>query len=379
MRILIINSFCGILSTGKICAKIAEEEIRRGNEVRIAYGRGVCPERYKAIAVKIGNTMELAMHILLTRIFDWHGIGLSSYFATRKFLNWVEVWRPDIVWIHNLHGYYINWPLLFRWLKAHPEIRIKWTFHDCWPFTGHCTYFTATNCGKWRGCCEKCPILREYPGTFFYDRVSKTHVLKKRMFIGFRDLTIITPSAWLGQIVKDSFLGGYSIEVQNNTIDRSVFKPTAGDVRRRLGLEGREIVLGVASTWDRRKGLDDFIALRSLLPSEIAIVLVGLSERQIKSIPDGILGLRRTHSAVELAELYSTADWFFNPTHEENYPTVNLEAVACGCRVVTYDTGGCRETVDGVSSAIVLEGPYKTPQAFAKIVLTLRNTKGVQG
>ena len=368
-RLLLINSVCGIRSTGRICADIAKEYEAKGWEVQIAYGRmTTVPADCRKSAVRIGGTWGVRFHMLLTRLFDWHGTGLCSYFATRKFLKWAEAWRPDAVWLHNIHGYYLNYPLLFRWIKRHPEMEIRWTLHDCWAFTGHCSHFLWTGCTRWQTGCRRCPEKGEYPKSWLFSQAARNWLLKKRAFFGVKKMTLITPSKWLADLTRQSFLKEYPVQVVPNTIDTATFKPTPSEFRVRRGLAGKTIVLGVASAWDKRKGLDDFLRLRTLLSAHYVLVLVGLTMKQIASLPKGVMGIACTNSKKELAELYSAADWFFNPTREDNYPTVNLEAVACGCRVVTYDTGGSAETVEGVSSAIVLRGTDKSPEGFVRAI-----------
>ena len=368
-RLLIINSVCGIRSTGRICADIAKEYEAKGWEVQIAYGRmATVPADCRKSAVRIGGTWGVRFHMLLTRLFDWHGTGPCSYFATRKFLKWAEAWRPDAVWLHNIHGYYLNYPLLFRWIKRHPEMEIRWTLHDCWAFTGHCSHFLWTGCTRWQTGCRRCPEKGEYPKSWLFSQAARNWLLKKRAFFGVKKMTLITPSKWLADLTRQSFLKEYPVQVVPNTIDTATFKPTPSEFRVRRGLAGKTIVLGVASAWDKRKGLDDFLRLRTLLSAHYVLVLVGLTMKQIASLPKGVMGIACTNSKKELAELYSAADWFFNPTREDNYPTVNLEAVACGCRVVTYDTGGSAETVEGVSSAIVLRGTDKSPEGFVRAI-----------
>lgn len=368
-RLLLINSVCGIRSTGRICADIAKAYEAQGWEVQIAYGRmATVPADCRKYAVRIGGTWGVWLHLLLTRLFDWHGTDPCSYFATKKFLKWAEAWRPDAVWLHNIHGYYLNFPLLFRWIKRHPEMEVRWTLHDCWAFTGHCSHFLWTGCTRWQTGCRRCPEKGEYPKSWLFSQAARNWLLKKRAFCGVKKMTLITPSKWLVDLTRESFLKDYPVEVVPNTIDTATFKPTPSDFKTRRGLVGQTIVLGVASAWDKRKGLDDFLRLRTLLSAHYVLVLVGLTMQQIASLPKGVMGIACTNSKKELAELYSAADWFFNPTREDNYPTVNLEAVACGCRVVTYDTGGSAETVEGVSSAIVLRGTDKSPEGFVRAI-----------
>lgn len=382
-KALIINSVCATGSTGRIVRRIVSEYAARGWEVKIAHGREThLPENCAKCSVRIGNKWSVVFHGLLTRLFDLHGTGPCSYFATRRFLKWAEGWKPDVVWLHNLHGYYLNYELLFRWLKRHPEIEVKWTLHDCWPFTGHCAYFDYKKCEKWKTCCNACPEKRTYPASVIFSRAKRNWMNKMAAFTGVKKLTLITPSEWLASLTRQSFLKEYPVEIVNNTIDTRVFRPTPNDFRFRYHLDGKIIVLGVASVWDRRKGLDDFLLLRRLLDSDIAkqpgfarieIVLVGLTERQISALPRGVTGIIRTKNTAELVAIYSASDWFFNPTREDNYPTVNLEARACGCRVVTYDTGGSAETVEGYDKAWVLKGADKSPEGFVRLLENLES------
>lgn len=340
MKILFINSVCGIGSTGRICTDLAQQLEAEGNEVKIAYGRkGTVPEQFQKYAVRIGTDFDCKIHAIQTRLFDTHGFG--SKHATKEFLKWAEEYKPDLVWLHNLHGYYINVEMLFDWIKKHPEMQVKWTLHDCWAFTGHCSY---------------CSQLRRYPACFAMSSVSKNFERKRKAFTGVKNMTLITPSKWLADLTRQSFLKEYPVEVHYNTIDTSIFKPTPSDFRERYGLQDKIIVLGVANVWEDRKGLFDFYKLAEILDDRYVLVLVGLSEKQIKNLPKNIKGVQRTNSPQELAAIYTAADVFVNPTYEDNYPTVNLEAQACGTKVITYDTGGCKETLHIKESALVQTG-----------------------
>ena len=269
--------------------------------------------------------------------------GLGSVIATRKLVGRLKEINPDIVHIHNIHGYYLNYPILFNYLKE-ANIPIVWTLHDCWSFTGHSAYCDAVGCTKWKNGCGNCPNLKEYPISYT-DNSKNNWIRKKEIVTGVPDMTIITPSKWLAELVKESFLSEYRVEVINNGIDTDVFKPTYGDFRKRYHLEDKKILLGVASVWEKRKGLDDFIKLSEMIDDSYRIVLVGLSDNQLKTLPEGIIGITRTNSVKELAEIYTAADLFLNLTYEDNYPTVNLEAQSCGTPVITYDTGGSGESV----------------------------------
>lgn len=345
MKYLFINSVCGIGSTGRICTDLAQELEARGNEVKIAYGRDdYVPNQYRKYAVKIGTDIDRKMHALRTRLLDEHGFGSKR--ATENFLVWVEKYKPDVLWLHNIHGYYINVEMLFGWIKRHPEIQVKWTLHDCWAFTGHCSYFTMVKCEQWKDHCLYCPQLRRYPKCYLKGNVSRNFDRKKMAFTGVNKMTLIVPSKWLADLVKQSFLREYPTEVHYNTIDKNVFKPTPSDFRGKYGLQDKFVVLGVASVWDERKGLDDFIKLSEMLDEQkYSIVVVGLSKEQLSAQKKSIIGIGRTESAKELAGIYTAADVFVNPTYEDNYPTVNLEAKACGTSVITYNTGGSPESV----------------------------------
>lgn len=357
MRILLINSVCGIRSTGRICTDIADRLAAEGNEVKIAYGRENVPEKYRGYAIKIGSDIDQKLHALRTRLSDEHGFG--SEHATRNFLKTADAFDPDMVWLHNIHGYYINIEMLFEWIKKRPDMKVKWTLHDCWAFTGHCSYFTMAGCEQWRTHCLHCPQKNLYPASIIRDNCKNNFERKKAAFTGVKNLTLITPSRWLADLVKQSFLAEYPTEVCHNTIDTDIFKPTPSNFRKKYNLGDKRIVLGVASVWDERKGLNDFFKLAEILDEDSVIVLVGLTKKQVKALPQNVIGVTRTNSAKELAEIYSSADVFFNPTYEDNYPTVNLEAEACGTPVVTYNTGGSPEAVHRIDSKVIEVGNFR--------------------
>ena len=344
MRYLFINSVYGVGSTGRIVAEKCRQLRSEGHECAAAYGRA-CADNGAAQLIRIGTKADYLVHAGIVRLLDLNGYGSGA--ATRRLLRQMECFRPDVVWLHNLHGYYLNIGLLFGWLKEHPQIRVLWTLHDCWAFTGHCAHFSAVGCDRWRSGCGVCPQLRAYPKTYGPDRTQAYYRYKRACFTGVADLTLIVPSEWLARTVKQSFLSGYPVEVRRNQIDRNIFRPTPSDFRARYGLAGKTVVLGAASVWTREKGLPDFCRLREKLDSRYAIVLVGVTEKQKSGLPAGILALPRTADAEELAGIYSAADVFVNPTHQDTYPTVNLEARACGTPVVTYDVGGSPESAGG--------------------------------
>lgn len=358
MKVLLINVVCGIRSTGRICGELADRFRAEGHEAVIAYGRESVPDAYANIAVRIGTDWDHRIHAVATRLLDAH--GFASRRATRDFLRWADTFDPDLLWLHNIHGYYLHIEELFRWIKSRPRMEVRWTLHDCWAFTGHCVHFVAADCSRWKTGCHHCPLKREYPKSLLCDRSAVNYARKKAAFCGVKNMTLITPSQWLAGLVRQSFLGEYPVEVVYNRIDQSVFRPTDSDFRQRYGLQDRQIILGVASTWSREKGLYDFYELAKLLNARGKIVLVGLTEAQCREVPPEILAIQRTNSPQELAEIYSAADVFFNPTYQDTYPTVNLEAEACGTRVITYATGGAPETIHRADSVVIPVGEYQT-------------------
>ncbi len=364
MKVLLINSVCGIGSTGKICGALAEGFEAQGHEAKIAYGRDpFVPEQYRKYAVRIGSDLDVRLHGVGSRLLDRH--GFFSKRATKAFLEWAEGYDPDLLWLHNLHGYYLHVGLLFDWIKSRPQMQVKWTLHDCWAFTGHCTHFTAAQCEGWKSGCGHCPEKGQYPASLLADNSEMNYKQKKATFTGVKDMTLITPSQWLADLVGQSFLKEYPVEVCHNTVDQEIFKPTPSTFREKHRLEDKKIILGVAGVWTDRKGFQDFIKLSEMLDDSYRIILVGVNEQQIKQLPSNIIGIGRTANQAELAQIYSAADVFFNPTYEDNYPTVNLEAEACGTPVITYATGGCPETVSRSDSMVVPVGDY--PSALVAI------------
>lgn len=363
MRILFINAYCGRGSTGRICTDLADMLTERGHECKIAYGRMQADKKFEKYGVRIENDLGVRIHGVLSRIFD--NTGFYSTIATKKFIKWVKEYNPDVINLHNLHGYYINIKLLFDYLRESGK-PVVWTLHDCWSFTGHCAYFCSVNCKKWHQGCQHCSKKKEYPASLFFDNSKNNYKRKKQLITQLDNLILVTPSKWLADLTRESFLNKFPVQVINNGINTNNFKVTKGDFVRKYGLDNKKIILGVASVWESRKGLNDFFELRKLLDDSFAIVLVGLNEHQKSELPQGIVGITRTENVEQLAEIYTAADVFVNPTREENYPTVNLEAQVCGTPVVTYDTGGSAEClVEGVG-AVTTE---KTPEALKAAIL----------
>lgn len=341
MKVLMINVVCGIRSTGRICTDLAAILEAQGHEVKIAYGRENVPEQFQKYAVRIGADLDIKLHGVKARLLD--GAGFGSETATVKFIEWVKAFEPDVIHLHNLHGYYIHMGILFEYLRNCGK-KIIWTLHDCWSFTGHCVYFDYVGCDKWKTGCGKCPQKSEYPARIGPDMSKRHYEFKKELFTGISNMTLVTPSQWLADLVSESYIKEYPIKIIHNGVDTGIFKPTESNIKEKYNCQNKKIVLGVASVWDKRKGLNSFTELAKRLDDSYQIILVGLSKAQIDKMPENVIGLERTDSVQELVELYTAASVFVNPTLEDNYPTTNIEAIACGTPVVTYETGGSSES-----------------------------------
>ncbi len=315
--------------------------MKNGIDSYVVWGRGRKAENDHEYFMD--DSWGVKLHGVYTRITD--KTGFASTLSTRKLLNWLDEIEPDIIHLHCIHGYFINISLLFTYIKE-KNIKVIWTQHDCWAFTGHCAYFDACGCEKWKTGCHDCEQLTTYPASRLMDNSKWNWETKKELFTG-ANVTVVTPCEWLSKLVKISFLGEYPIRVIYNGIDTNVFKPTKSYFKKKNEIEAKKMILGVASEWTERKGLRDFIELDEMLDKkEYVIVLVGVSKKQVENLPKDIIALNRTNNIKELVEIYSAADVYFNPTYEDNFPTTNLEATACGTPVITYDTGGSPESVD---------------------------------
>ena len=360
-----INSFCGIGSTGRICTDLAEMLEQKGHKVKIAYGRESVPPQYQKYAVRIGNDIDCKIHGIATRVFDRHGFASKN--STKEFLAWAEKYDPDVLHLHNLHGYYINIEMLFEWIKSRPNMKVIWTLHDCWAFTGHCSHFSYVKCNKWKNQCKNCPQKSEYPASCFIDNSENNFIRKRNAFTGVKNMTIVTPSKWLAGLVKQSFLKEYPVKVIHNGIDTDVFKPTPSNFRKKYHLENKKIILGVASTWDKRKGFEDFIKLAGMLDDTYRIVLVGLSAKQMRIIPDKIVGIMRTNNTKELAAIYTAADVFLNLSCEETFGLTTVEAMACGTPAIVLDKTALPEIVDYDVQKIIIDLEC-VPHRISKII-----------
>ena len=353
MKIVQINTTCGVGSTGKICVGISELLTENGIENHILFS-----SRTNGYPLGIGcsNDRYIKLQALKSRILG--NYGFNSRNATKRMIRELERIGPDIVHLHNIHGHDCDLELLFTYFRQ-KKTKLVWTFHDCWAFTAYCPHFTMMGCEKWKTRCSSCIQHREF--SWFFDRSSTLFEKKKRLFSGL-DLTIVTPSQWLAELVKESFLKEYPVKVIYNGIDLSLFRPAAGTFRKEHGIpEDKKIVLGVAFGWGPRKGLDVLIELAHRLDNDrYQMVLVGTDDGVDKLLPPEILSIHRTQNQAELAQIYTAADVFVNPTREEVLGLTNIEANACGTPVITFRTGGSPECIDAASGIIVEQEDLQT-------------------
>lgn len=351
MKIVELNG--GVFgSTGKIMFGIAELLEKEGHSVLCA--APVTPSNRSRQPShpywKIGSYQSRRFCVLFDRITGCE--GSTAYLSTRKLLKQIDAFAPDLIHIHVVHGNYLHLPTLFSYLKR-SGAKVVWTFHDCWAFTGHCPHFVMAHCDKWKTQCHTCPSYRLYPKAL-RDNSKKMYRRKQKWFCGVPDMTIVTPSQWLADLTRQSFLREYPVQVIHNGIDLSVFHPSDSDFREKYGIGQKFILLGVAFGWGERKGLDVFSELQKRIDTEqYQIVLVGTDPAVCATLPQGIIAIDRTHDQAELAQIYTAADLLVNPTREDNFPTVNIEALACGTPVLTFRTGGSPEIPDESCGAVV--------------------------
>lgn len=358
-RLLQINPVIRIsTSTGRIMNEIGDLAIKNGWESYIAYSKGRDGiKSSNSHIIPVGDKLSVAWHGVMTRLFDRH--GLASNNATRQFIRTIKRINPDVIHIHNIHGYFLNYKLLFDFLSK-SGIPVVWTVHDCWLYTGHCYYYSYVECNRWQAGCGNCMQQRKFPASLLVDRSTKNYFDKKLAFTSIPKslLRIVPVSEWIRGEMSKSFLRDYNFQVIHNGIDLNIFKPTISELikdKYRLPLD-KHLILGVASIWSKEKGWDDFISLSKNISNNEVIVLVGVDDAQLKQLPDNIIAISRTENITELAALYSMADVFVNPTWQDNYPTVNLEAIACGTPVITYRTGGSVEVITSRTGYIVEQG-----------------------
>ncbi len=339
MKVLQINGVYPIKSTGRMVKQIADIQTKNGIEPFVAASE--CNVKKPNVHI-MGSKLYIKANILMTRLFGKHGFYNKS--ATRKLLKWIDEIKPDIIHLHNIHGHYINIRLLFEYIKKH-NIPVVWTLHDCWAFTGHCSHFDYVGCNKWQTGCGGCPMQKSYPVSWFFDRSKGNLRAKRELFTGVERMHIVTPSYWLKSLCEKSFLGKYPVTAIHNGIDTKVLKYTPSDIRKELGIEDKFVILGVISGFSGYKGGEYFLKLSERLSDDEVIVLLSLEEKE-DNLPRNIIALPRTSDDKRIAQIYSMADVFVNPTLQDTLSMVNIEALACSTPVVTFKTGGATEMLN---------------------------------
>lgn len=344
--LLQINSCANWGSTGKIAEQINQMAAAQGWETYIAYGRSVNPSQSKLI--RVGNTLSHAIALLEARLFD--NDGLANRVATRRLVKKIKKIKPDIIHLHNLHGYYINYKILFDYINS-SSIPVVWTLHDCWSFTGHCGHFVGANCEKWKMQCSECPLKKGYPSSLWLDQSARNYSLKKQLFAANKNLHIVAVSKWLASLVQQSYLKDADVRIINNGIDINTFRPIS------TGEKSKFSILGVSSVWNQSKGLYDFYRLREVLDvNQYDITLVGLREEQVKTLPLGIKGVVRTNSVDELAQYYSSADVILSLSYGESMGLTPIEGMACGTPAIVYNNTAQPELITFDTGIVVEQG-----------------------
>lgn len=352
MKIVQINTF-SYKATGNIMFSIHNELQKRKIDSYVVWGRG--RESRTNHEIFINDKWGIIFHGVYTRLTD--RTGFASWNATKRLIKELDEIEPDIIHLHNIHGYYINIKMLFEYIKQ-KQIKVVWTLHDCWSFTGHCACYDMCGCSKWKNGCNKCNRKNAYPKSYIDN--SMINWKEKKELFNYENMVLVTPSVWLHDEVKKSFFKEKEIKIINNGIDIENFAPQKSSFRTSYGLQEAKVILGVASEWREEKGLDDFILLAGLLPSNYRIVMIGTDKKIDKILPKEIISIHRTNNVQELAEIYTSADVFVNLTKEDNFPTVNIEALACGTPIITYNTGGSPEIIDKSCGVVVQKNDIKT-------------------
>ncbi|MBR8734790.1 hypothetical protein IX329_002405 [Fusobacterium necrophorum] len=334
MKILLIDVNYKSGSTGKIVYDLKQELEKEGHEVLACYGRG---KKIKEKGViKFAYDFETFIHAFLSRLIGL--MGYFSYFSTKKLINEIEKFKPDVAHVHETHSYFLNHIPLMEYLKK-KKIKTIWTFHCEYMYTGNCGF--AYDCEKWKNTCQNCPDIKRYPKSLFFDFTHKMFLDKKRAFENFNNLIIVTPSQWLKDRVKKSFLINKRIEVIHNGISTEIFKPRDYlHLRKKHNIGNKKVILSVApDIMSDRKGGKWVVKLaEECLGQDYIFFLIGVKDLN-KKFPDNVIALGRTENQVELAEYYSLADIFVICSEKETFSMTCAEAILCGTRVIGFKSG----------------------------------------
>lgn len=368
MKVLMINSVSGFGSTGSICVDIALELEKQGHECYIAYGQ--ISRGYKN-EFKIGTRLENHLHNVGSRV--WGKQGYFTKNGTKKLVEFIKQYNPDVIHLHNLHGNYVNLEVLFEYL-IEVQKPVVWTLHDCWPFTGKCAHYTEVGCYKWESQCHHCPQIHTYPPSIFLDHSETMFTDKKKWFTGLKNMTLVPVSTWLANEVKRSYLSKYPIQMIYNWVDHEIFKPYEDDIRTKYHIPADKfVVLGVSAGWDADSSkLNDFISLSKIIPDNLQIVLIGKAGKNV-NFPKNIIHIPYVEDTVELAKLYSSANVYVHLSREDTFGKVTAEALSCGTPAIVYNATGCPEIVGKGCGYIVEKGDVE--EVRNKIVLIKTNGK----
>ena len=368
MKILRITTEINRSSIGRTTEQLGKLVIDEGWESYIAYGRadGIS-ESYK---IKIGSNVAVYFHGLISRLFDLHGHG--SYFATRKLIRDIERIKPDIIHLHDIHGYYINLNILFEYLRK-STIPIVWTHHDCWAYTGHCGFYSEIGCEKWKTGCHHCPLYKQYPASLFFDRSRKSFEQKRLLFTSLKKVYNVGVSQWICEEIKSSFMNKYPIIRIYNGIDTNIFRPSKEynkSIREKYGLGNGILLTAVATAWGERKGLSDYLALRKILDKKYTLVFVGAPESLISTLPKGIVGIKRTDDINDLTKIYSASSIVLNLAGAESFGKTTPEGLACGVPSIVYNCTASPELVDEKTGVIVEKGDIHGVRDAIEIIMS---------
>ena len=369
MKVLFINTVYAKGSTGTIIRDTGKYLEANGHEYKVAVGRGDDSDEH---VYRIGNDVDMHLHALCSRITD--RAGFYSKKATRDFLDFVRGYNPDVIHLHNLHGYYINLPILFNYLKNEFNGRVVWTLHDCWTMTGHCTHFTAVGCYKWKNQCSSCPQMRNFPKSYFLDSSSRNHKDKKSIMSGIPNVTVVAVSDWLKSVASESLLKGYYITRVYNGIDLNKFVHTESNILAEHGIKGKKVILSVADGFDEQKGLPALLAVAKEAPADWQFLIIGIEKRYMNLLPNNVTGMERTSNQQELIKFYSAADVFYNPSLEETFGLVTAEAMACGTPAVVMNSTACPELIINEECGIVLDVNSSTKQVVNALICAMEKT-----
>lgn len=364
MKVLFINTVQGKGSTGRIIKEIGQSVEKAGGQYMVAFGRG--DDTDPKHTYRIGNNISVYAHALLSRITD--KTGFYSRKATKDLVSFIRKYEPDVIHLHNLHGYYVNLEILFTYLKKEFKGKVVWTLHDCWAFTGHCVHYAYAGCDKWKTGCHNCPEKGSYPASMLADRSHKNYLDKKRLFTGVPNMTVVTVSQWLKEQAENSFLGCYPVVRVYNGIDYQIFRPLPSDIREKLGVGDNKMILSVSDGWNERKGFQRLLDLAKNAPADWRFVIVGLDSDQIPKLPENCIGMERTWNQEELVQIYTAADVFYNPSVEETFGLVTAEAVACGTPAVVMDSTACPEPLDGCGVVLKTHETQEALEAVAELL-----------